>query len=149
MFKISRAEHADIADVQRLYLELRRPLRRQLEMEEYLVARVEGRLIGCAAVHLITSAKRCEGYLYGLGVHKEFQRRGIGRALTEARVDLVCSFGGSQAAALAMFWNVEFFRRLGFVTVPRDSLSPEMRKLSDFCDNRYRRSAVMLKKVTL
>jgi N-acetylglutamate synthase-like GNAT family acetyltransferase len=149
MFMISRARHEDIADIQRLHQELRRPLRQQFEMEEYLVARVEGRLIGCAAVHLISSAKEGEGYLYGLGVHKEFQRRGIGRALTEARIDLVRSFGGSQATALAMFWNVTFFRRLGFVTIPRDSPSTDMRKLSDFCDTRYRRSAVMLRKVTL
>jgi len=89
------------------------------------------------------SAERKEGYLYGLAVQKSFHRKGAGRALTEARVDRVRDFGGSQAIALAMFWNISFFRKLGFDTVPRDSLSLAMRDLSDFRDARYRRSAVL------
>jgi N-acetylglutamate synthase-like GNAT family acetyltransferase len=91
------------------------------------------------------SAEGKEGYLYGLAVQKSFHRNGAGRALTKARVDRVRDFGGSQAIALAMFWNINFFRKLGFDTVPRDSLSSAMRDLSDFRDVRYRRSAVVRK----
>jgi N-acetylglutamate synthase-like GNAT family acetyltransferase len=147
MLTISPANDEDIADIQRIYVCLRRPARQRLEVEEYLVARDDGDVIGCAAVQLIESANESEGYLYGLGVKKEFQRRGIGRALTEARVERVRSVGGGHAVALAMFWNVNFFRRLGFVTTSRESLSPQMRTLPDFCDTRYRRSAVVRKRV--
>ena len=57
----------------------------------------------------------------------------------------VRDFGGSRAIALAMFWNINFFRKLGFHTAPRDSLSFAIRDLSDFRDVRYRRSAVVQK----
>ena len=147
MLTIMAASAEDVAAIQEIYSSLRRPTRMWVDPSEYLIARVGGVVRGCAGVRLIESAAGKEGYLYGLAVQRSFHRNGAGRALTEARVDRVRDFGGSQAIALAMFWNISFFRKLGFDTVARDSLSPAMRDLSDFRDVRYRRSAVVRKSV--
>ena len=98
-------------------------------------------------MQLVTVGSGCEGYLYGLAVRKEYQRKGIGTALTEARIDRVRKNRGTRATALAMFWNVGFFRGLGFATIRRSELPPAILALDDFVDGRYRRSAVMVRSV--
>lgn len=97
-------------------------------------------LVGCAAVRLTSTG----GYLYGLAVRRENQRRGIGSALTHARVHRVREDGGRLAAVLAMFWNVRFFKRLGFRLTPRKELAPSIQQLADFRDPLYRRSAALV-----
>jgi N-acetylglutamate synthase-like GNAT family acetyltransferase len=148
MVNIVPAREEDAADIQAIYSELHRPPREKLEIDEYLVARRGGELLGCAAVHVVPCAPEIEGYLYGLAVRKKAQRCGIGRALTEARVERVQALRGVRVVALAMFWNVNFFRRLGFITSPRGSLSELMRALPDFTNPRYRRSAAMCRLLT-
>ncbi len=148
MLTVSLAQPDDATEIQQIYLALGRPARAELLSEHYLVVREPTCLAGCAAVRLIATRERTQGYLYGLAVRNEFQRRGIGRALTEARLERIRCCGGTDAIALAMFWNVGFFRRLGFVTVRREELSLEVRELPDFRDTRYRRSAVVYKRVT-
>ncbi len=149
MIIVAPAGESDIAAIQRIYASLRRPPRPLLDVAEFLVARDDERVVGCAGVHAVdpggpeVTAK--EGYLYGLAVQREFQRKGVGRALTEARVERVRTFGGERAVALAMFWNAKFFRSLGFDTTPRKSLSRTLLALPDFTDSVYRHSAVMSK----
>ncbi|MBZ5590963.1 MAG: GNAT family N-acetyltransferase [Acidobacteriia bacterium] len=149
MFEVSSANTGDVYAIQQIYTALRRPKRTRLSLDEYLVARGDGQVVGCAGVQLITVGSVCEGYLYGLAVRKEHQRKGIGAALTEARIDRVRKSHGTRATALAMFWNVAFFRGLGFATIRRSELSPAILALDDFVDARYRRSAVMVRSVVL
>jgi ribosomal protein S18 acetylase RimI-like enzyme len=103
--------------------------------------------VGCAAVQLVMLDSGLEGYLYGLAVRKEFQRKGIGAALTEARMERVRANDGTRGIALAMFWNIGFFKKLGFETVRRHDLLPAILELPDFVDVRYRRSAVVVRRV--
>jgi N-acetylglutamate synthase-like GNAT family acetyltransferase len=147
MFEVSLANAGDLCAIQEIYTALRRPKRTRLCLDEYLVARGDGQVIGCAGLQLIKVGSDCEGYLYGLAVRKEYQRKGIGAALTEARIATVRKSHGTRATALAMFWNVAFFRILGFSTIRRSELPPAILALDDLVSARYRRSAVMVRSV--
>jgi N-acetylglutamate synthase-like GNAT family acetyltransferase len=83
------------------------------------------------------------GYLYGLAVHRDYQHQGIGSKLTKARLDGILKRQGRAAVVLAMFWNVRFFKRFGFRTVPRIDLPSSIRQLADFRNPTYRRSAAL------
>jgi N-acetylglutamate synthase-like GNAT family acetyltransferase len=146
---IVSATEAEVDSIRQIYSDLHRPVRARLILEDYLVAIEDGLVKGCAAVQLVPLENGHPGYLYGLAVRKPFQKQGIGRALTEARVERILGAGGYQAVALAMFWNVNFFRRLGFVTVRRDNLPLWTAGLSDFQELRYRRSAVVSRDLCL
>lgn len=136
---IRPAHRSDVADIRDLYHRTGRPRRPTVRFTEYVVA-FEGRqLVGCAAVRPVGNG----GYLYGLCVHTDWRRRGIGSALTHARLDRVAINGCGPAVALAMFWNLRFFRSLGFTLVRRDRLPSIWRKVSDLRNPTYRRSAVM------
>jgi putative acetyltransferase len=54
-----------------------------------LVAEVEGRVVGHAGIHRAgTSPRRAHVMMMGLTVHREWQGRGVGRALTQALTEL-------------------------------------------------------------
>jgi N-acetylglutamate synthase-like GNAT family acetyltransferase len=83
------------------------------------------------------------GYLYGLAVQRDSQRHGVGSALSRARLDCIQEQNQPMAVLLAMFWNVAFFHKLGFRGVRREHLPPAVRRLADFRNPLYRRSAVL------
>jgi N-acetylglutamate synthase-like GNAT family acetyltransferase len=117
---------------------LNRPFRRVM-ISEYLIAEAGGQILGCAAVRFFPAG----GYLYGLAVRRDSQRSGIGAALTRARMDAIRCSGGTLAVVMAMFWNVGFFRKLGFATIRRDELPVTVRGIADFRNPLYKRSAVL------
>jgi hypothetical protein len=51
--------------------------------------------------------------------------------------------GGGLAVVMAMFWNVGFFRKLGFAATRRDELPVRVRRIADFRNPLYKRSAVL------
>jgi N-acetylglutamate synthase-like GNAT family acetyltransferase len=129
--------------IRRIYRSLNRPGRR-VWISEYLVAEGNDQILGCAAVRKFPQG----GYLYGLAVLRDAQRSGIGTALTRARVDAIRTSGGDLAVVMAMFWNVGFFRKLGFATTPREELPLTVRRLSDFRNPIYKRSAILCARFT-
>ncbi len=139
---IRAAVQSDRMAIRRIYASLNRPARR-IWISEYLVAEREYQILGCAAVRMFTTG----GYLYGLAVRHDSQHSGIGAALTRARMERICTGGGDQAVVMAMFWNVGFFRKLGFVTIRRDELPSAVRRLADFRNPVYKRSAVLVARV--
>ncbi len=136
---IRPADSTDVPQIRHLYHRAGRPRRPCVRFAEYIIAEDEGHVVGCAAVRSVGNG----GYLYGLCVHPDWRCRGIGSALTKARLRRVASKGGGPAVALAMFWNVRFFRRLGFALAKRDRLPRIWRRVSDLSNPTYRRSAVM------
>lgn len=137
-FAIRDASQSDVAGIQALYRSLGRPPRDSISLSEMLVAIDADALVGCAGVTLFAGG----GYLYGLAVAKSQQRKGIGSALTAARLERVRK-NGHLAVVMAMFWNVRFFKRLGFNVVKKSSLPPACGCLTDFNRAVYRRSTVL------
>jgi len=136
---IHSACSSDREQILNLYACTGRPLRAHLDLSEYFVALVEGRVVGCAGIHRFDSG----GYFFGLTVDRAYRRRGIGAALTRTAIDGVHSSGAAFVIALAMFWNVRFFQKLGFHLAPRHDLPKAVQELADFQDPTYRRSAVL------
>jgi N-acetylglutamate synthase-like GNAT family acetyltransferase len=139
-YEIRSAVESDWSEIQTLYVVSGRPPRAPASLAEYLIASTPDRLLGCAGVRSLGES----GYLYGLAVHPGFRRRGIGSALTVARVERLRSCDARLAIALAMFWNVRFFRNLGFQVARRADLPEVVLRLPDFQDATYRRSAVVI-----
>ena len=116
-----------------------RPARRDSKVQEYFVADAGGQIVGCAAVR----AKQNTGYLYGMVVNKAWRKRGIGHALTDARLTSLEKSGVTTAFGLSMFWNLRFFRKHGFTVVQRTAF-PELQQLhGDFLEGWSRRSALI------
>src|SRR3954468_3701092 len=68
----------------------RRPARQTIRWCEYFVAQIGKERVGCSAVERVTAG----GYFYGLSVHPDYRRSGIGSALTEVRVERVRAWDG-------------------------------------------------------
>lgn len=137
-FQVRPALQTDRHAIIHIHRSLNRPSRRVM-ISEYLVAEASGKILGCGAVRLFPAG----GYLYGLAVRRDSQCAGIGAALTRARMDEIRRNGGGLAVVMAMFWNVGFFRKLGFATTRRDELPVTVRRIADFRNPLYKRSAVL------
>lgn len=140
---IRPAVQSDRTAIRDIYASLNRPARR-IRISEYLVAVKGDHILGCAAVRVFSGG----GYLYGLAVQRDSQHSGVGTALTRARMESIRNGGGDQAVVMAMFWNVGFFQKLGFVIIRKQQLSPAIRRLADFRNPVYKRSAVLLARVS-
>jgi N-acetylglutamate synthase-like GNAT family acetyltransferase len=135
---IRRAIRADKEPIAALHRELNRP-RRRVGTSDYFVACVGAELVGCAAA--IPSGE--VGYLFGLGVRKRWRRQGVGSALTVTRLEAMLELGCRRCYVFAMFWNIGFFRRLGFSRVDKKTLMPRIEH-SDFSAPWNRNSALMV-----
>lgn len=138
VISIRAALPVDAKEIRRIHQELRRP-RRAVRVSEYLVAVGPQGVVGCAAVRIFSGG----GYLYGLAVQRKSQKSGVGSALTRARVDVIRERNQKLVVVLAMFWNVAFFRKLGFQSVGRDQLPAAVRRLADFQNSKYKHSATL------
>lgn len=141
--RIQRARGSDREAIRDLYRKGLNPHARRIRIQDYFVARVPRKVIGCAAVCEVGNT----GFLYGRFVDREWRCRGIGTSLTLERLRWLRSHGVTKAVGLVMFWNAASFRRLGFHTVPRDSLPHTIQRLRDFKDLRNRHSAAMVIKL--
>jgi N-acetylglutamate synthase-like GNAT family acetyltransferase len=136
---IGHATDADLASIEQLYRSVGRPARSTVSVGDYFVATHGPVVVGCAAVTQVGPW----GYLYGLAVDRAYRRMGIGSRLTVARIRSIRERGGLAAIVMAMFWNVRFFRRLGFRLTRRNDLPQAVLEMSDFQNPVYRRSAVL------
>ena len=143
-FLLRDARPPDRDGILGLYARLRRPPRSALDLAEYLIGTaLDGKIIGCAGVHHFDEGS----YLFGLAVDRPHQRQGLGSALTLARLDRARHAGSRFAVVLAMFWNVRFFRHLGFRSIGRADLPSSVSRLDDFQNPTYRRSSVLIQEL--
>jgi GNAT superfamily N-acetyltransferase len=73
-------------------------------------------------------------HIWQIAVHRDWQRRGIGRQLIEAAEQLAAGHG-VHALTLTTFrkvaWNERYYQRLGFVTLDRETVPPELQAILD------------------
>jgi N-acetylglutamate synthase-like GNAT family acetyltransferase len=137
--EIRAACATDCALIRNIQLDLKRPPREDYCADEFLIAWQDKMAIGCAATSLLPGG----GYFYGLAVRREWQRKGIGSQLMQARLDSLRQAHARYAVALVMFWNSRFFRAHGFSPIKRSQLPCLGAGHSELTNPAFRRSAVM------
>jgi N-acetylglutamate synthase-like GNAT family acetyltransferase len=139
-WSIRKATSSDLDAVTDIQKRTNRPARSDSVVSEYFVAVSGLRIVGCAAVR-----KRAKiGYLYGLAVDKAWRRQGIGHALTCVRLNWLCTQRATSALVLAMFWNVKFFKKHGFILTNKSTFARLERLHRDFSDRWSTRSALLV-----
>jgi N-acetylglutamate synthase-like GNAT family acetyltransferase len=139
-WSIRRATARDHDAVKEFQARARRPSRSDSVITEYFVAVSETKIVGCAAVR-----KRGQvGYLYGLVVDERWRRRGIGHALTQKRLDWLHDRNVTLGFVMAMFWNIRFFKKHGFVLTPKRNHQELENLHRDFTDRWSARSALLV-----
>ena len=114
---INKAETADLVDLSdfiKAFVDSGEILPRTYDELEYLletffIARLEGRIVGCAALE-IYSKKLCE--IRSLAVDPSAQGLGIGKQLVAASVDLALREGVYEIMAISS--AEDFFKSCGF-----------------------------------
>jgi amino-acid N-acetyltransferase len=111
----------------RPYNELYRHLR------DFFVIEIEGKIVACAALEIFTENL---GEVRSLVVSKQHEGHGLGKHLVQRIVDEARQIGLRRIMALT--YVPEFFHKLGFRTVPKDTL-PE--KVWGICVKCYKFNA--------
>ncbi len=86
-------------------------------VREFVVCAIDGRVVGCAAVHIFWSDL---AELKCLAVHDDYQGHGIGRGMCEACVEDMRRLGVRRLFTLTS--APAFFERVGYCKVDKDSL---------------------------
>jgi amino-acid N-acetyltransferase len=87
------------------------------DLRSFMVAELEGRVVGCASVHIFWSDL---AELKCVAVQDEHQGQGIGRAVVDACHADLRRLGIARAFTLTS--ATDFFEKLGYRQVPKDSL---------------------------
>jgi amino-acid N-acetyltransferase len=111
----------------RPYSELYRHLR------DFFVVEIEGKIVACGALEIFTENL---GEVRSLVVGKDYAGHGLGKHLVQRIVDEARQIGLRRIMALT--YVPEFFHKLGFRTVPKDTL-PE--KVWGICVKCYKFNA--------
>jgi len=82
-----------------------------------IVAVLEGRIVGSAGIHRYKGRRRHVGEV-GMSVHDDFQRRGIGSALTAALVDVADNWLDLKRLELTVYLDnepaIRLYQKFGF-----------------------------------
>jgi putative acetyltransferase len=83
-----------------------------------LVAEVDGRVVGAIGLHVEQAARRAHAGGIGMGVHDDFQGKGVGTALMAAIVDLAFHWLGLRRIELTVYADnaaaVHLYQKVGF-----------------------------------
>lgn len=86
-------------------------------LQSFLVAELDGRIVGCCALEIIWSDL---GEIKSLAVAGGEKGRGIGRQLVAAAVEQALRLGLPRVFALTL--EPQFFEKVGFAVVPKERL---------------------------
>ncbi len=102
-------------------------------IDRFVVAEVEGELVGCAAYTVlpeIGAPRHATVEVQSVAVRSQCRRMGIGRALVQRILSRVAAF--QPAEVLVLTFAPEFFTSLGFHEIPKTQV---MHKLYSGCIN--------------
>ncbi|MGE5241380.1 MAG: N-acetyltransferase [Bacteroidota bacterium] len=86
-------------------------------LRDFFVAEIDGKVAGCGALEIFTENL---GEVRSLVVDDAFKGRGFGRLLVERIIEEARAIGLNRLMALT--YVAPFFHKLGFKTVPKDTL---------------------------
>lgn len=125
---IESARPSDVESVVALLTEVRLPTHGVRElMENFLVARKSGRVIGCVGMEVY--GESC--LLRSLAVHPDFQGRGLGAELVKRIIARAQQQGLRQAIVLTLTAE-RLAAKLGFRRIPREFVDPRVAQSWEF-----------------
>lgn len=84
-----------------------------------LVAEIDGRVVGLLGLHVATNPRRRHCGDIGMGVHDDFQGRGVGSALLAAALDLADNWLDLRRVELTVYTDnlpaLRLYEKFGFV----------------------------------
>lgn len=86
-------------------------------LRDFFVVEIDGRVAACGALEIFTESL---GEIRSLVVHDDHKRRGLGRLLVDRLIEEARTIGLKRLMALT--YVPGFFHKLGFRTVPKDTL---------------------------
>ena len=125
---LNPATPADLNEIEKLLRANDLPIKGvKKTIDCFILAQHEGRIVGVAGV------EECGDYhlLRSVAVDETMRGRGIGRALVEWLV-ADAKANGLTAVYLLTTTAEDYFRRLGFETVPRDTAPAEVQNTAEF-----------------
>lgn len=102
-------------------------------IDRFVVALVEGKIVGCAAYQVhpeIGDVTAATVEIQSVAVEAAHRKAGIGRAIVEEIMHRAATFGASEV--LVLTFAPEFFTKLGFYEIPKTRV---MHKLYTGCIN--------------
>jgi N-acetylglutamate synthase-like GNAT family acetyltransferase len=90
-------------------------------------------MLGCAAL------EKAGGYavVHSVSVEKSWRRHGIGTTLMRRCLKDAKSRGFQAIGLTTIFWNIRFFKRMGFRTVSREKLPASLQEHPDFSSRKF------------
>ena len=86
-------------------------------LQSFIVAEVDGRVVGCCALQVIWSDL---AEIKSLAVEETNTNKGVGKSLVVAAIEKAVSLGAPQVFALTLY--PEFFQKQGFELIQTDKL---------------------------
>jgi amino-acid N-acetyltransferase len=128
-FTVRAARASDMVEIHRMlepYVQERILLGKDLVVlyeatQEFLVAEVDGRVIGCGALHVMWEDL---GEVRTLIVDRDWLHRGVGRAIVEGLEQRARELGLSRLFCLT--FEVDFFTRRGFAPIGEQIVDPDV-----------------------
>lgn len=141
--KIIRAREQHRKEINRLIIGTRigGPIKEPIK--NFLIARVDGKTIGCAALECIGNGAAVFTHC---AVQEEFRKKGIGSALVAERLRMARKKGIKILALVTMYYRFRFYKKRGFRTCPRAELPECVRNYWMFTEKKYKKCAVMIRK---
>ncbi|MFA5252971.1 MAG: N-acetyltransferase [Phycisphaerae bacterium] len=86
-------------------------------LQSFVVAELDGRVVGCCALQVIWSDL---AEIKSLAVEEANSKKGIGKSLVTATIEKAALLGAPQVVALTLY--PDFFKKLGFEVIQMDKL---------------------------
>jgi N-acetylglutamate synthase-like GNAT family acetyltransferase len=113
------------------------------EMNGIIVAIQDGSLVGCSGLEICDS----DAILHSVVVEKALRRRGVGTRLVRECLRSARRRQVLIVALMTMFWNVNFFRQLGFRTLSRRDLPETLRDHPLIADKAFKYCTPMMRRL--
>lgn len=117
---IRKAEKKDLLSIQRLlstyFLDME-----ELEPEDFVLAEIEGKVVGCAALVRGVSAEKSFLELHSIAVHPNFRGKSVGTRLMDYLINALKDPDNSDNPVCEIYVRTTapgFFEKFGFVRLP-------------------------------
>lgn len=144
MYEIIRADERHRKDINRLTRKISAQASRNAPIKNMWVVRDNNKnIVACCGLDFHNN----NAILTSLAVDEKFRHQGIGSSLISHRLKIAAELNVTYVALVTMYYHFNFYKRRGFQTCPRTDLPLELRDYWMFTVRRYKKCAVMYRKL--